>query len=104
MKSSVPKVMKKVQVLRNKGYSIRPEEEELRVKLETLFNALKKPSQFRGRMNDLSATIQMMKEARTKESPSDTGGSFMVIPDESQDGFKLVILLGSSLLSGGFLG
>ncbi|KAJ3130540.1 hypothetical protein HK098_000105 [Nowakowskiella sp. JEL0407] len=56
-------VMKKLQVLRNLGYSIRAEEENLRVRLESMILQLKKPSQFRGRISELAAQVHMLKES-----------------------------------------
>ncbi|KAJ1558846.1 hypothetical protein HK096_002259 [Nowakowskiella sp. JEL0078] len=56
-------LMKKIQILRNLGYSIRAEEESLRVRLEAMSLQLKKPSQFRGRISELVAQVQMLKES-----------------------------------------
>ncbi|KAL1917796.1 uncharacterized protein VTP21DRAFT_3630 [Calcarisporiella thermophila] len=60
----VLQLIKKVQILRNKGHSIRPDEEALRVRLENLQLQLRKPPQFRGRVNELWAQLQMLKESR----------------------------------------
>jgi len=56
------KIMKQVYILRNRGYSIRPEEETLKVRLENLAASLRKSSQFRGRVEELWAHLQMIRD------------------------------------------
>jgi len=56
------KIMKQVYILRNRGYSIRPEEETLKVRLENLATSLIKSSQFRGRVEELWAHLQMIRD------------------------------------------
>jgi len=56
------KIMKQVYILRNRGYSIRPEEETLKVRLENLATNLRKSSQFRGRVEELWAHLQMIRD------------------------------------------
>jgi len=56
------KIMKQVYILRNRGYSIRPEEETLKVRLENLATSLRKSSQFRGRVEELWAHLQMIRD------------------------------------------
>ncbi|KAJ3329452.1 hypothetical protein HDU76_007887 [Blyttiomyces sp. JEL0837] len=60
----VLKIMSTVEVLRNKGYPIRAEEEALRGRLEAMDTQLKKPAHFRGRIQELQATHRMLKESR----------------------------------------
>lgn len=55
--------MKTVQVLRNKGYSLRAEEESLMARLSSMDRDLAKPSVFRGRINELHALVQQQKDA-----------------------------------------
>ncbi|KAJ3217642.1 hypothetical protein HK099_005387 [Clydaea vesicula] len=57
-------LMTKIQVLRSKGYSIRAEEEALKIRLEHILQQLKKPNQFRGRVQELWAKVQQLKEAK----------------------------------------
>ena len=56
------KIMKQVYILKNRGYSIRPEEETLKVRLENLSTSLRKSSQFRGRIEELWAHLQMIRD------------------------------------------
>ncbi|KAJ3416118.1 hypothetical protein HDV05_003087 [Chytridiales sp. JEL 0842] len=60
----VLKIMKYVEVLRNKGYPIRAEEEALRGRLEAMDTQLKKPAHFRGRVQELQATLRLLKDSR----------------------------------------
>jgi nuclear pore complex protein Nup54 len=55
--------MKDVQVLRNKGYSFRSEEEALITRLASMDRDLAKPSVFRGRINEIYAQVQQQKDA-----------------------------------------
>ena len=50
--------MKKVHSLRNKGYAIRADEEEIKTKLEEMLQAIQKPTIFKGRLNELYAQMQ----------------------------------------------
>ena len=52
-----------LEVLRCKGYSVLPEEENLRIKLESLQRELDRPTQFKGRISELKSVIQTMKES-----------------------------------------
>lgn len=56
------RIMKQVYILRNRGYSIRPEEETLKVRLENLATNLRKSAQFRGRVEELWAHLQMIRD------------------------------------------
>jgi nuclear pore complex protein Nup54 len=55
--------MKSVQILRNKGYSLRAEEESLMTRLSSMERDLAKPSVFRGRINEIHAQVQQLKDA-----------------------------------------
>lgn len=55
--------MKSVQILRNKGYSLRAEEEALMTRLTSMERELAKPSVFRGRINEIHAQVQQLKDA-----------------------------------------
>ncbi|KAJ3184709.1 hypothetical protein HDU87_004113 [Geranomyces variabilis] len=57
----VLKIMTQVQILRNRGYSVRGEEEKYRAYLETMERELQKPSVFRGRLNEIWAHLQQNK-------------------------------------------
>ncbi len=51
--------MKKIEILRCKGYPLTYEEENLRAKLESLQRELNQPNLFKGRMFELTAHIRM---------------------------------------------
>jgi nuclear pore complex protein Nup54 len=72
--------MKAVQLSRNRGYAVRPEEELLRSRLETIERELQKPA-FRGRLNELWARVQQLKDSR-KLGDSDAA-AFAVVDEES---------------------
>ena len=80
-------MIKKVQIIRNKGYSIRPEEEDLRVRLEDIQMQLKKPSQFRGRLSELSSQLQNLKES---QRPAIAGIEYEVVNEEMLDVIRQV--------------
>ncbi|KAJ3303861.1 U4/U6 small nuclear ribonucleoprotein Prp4 [Kappamyces sp. JEL0829] len=56
-------LMKAVQILRNKGYSLRAEEEAFMTRLISMDRDLAKPSVFRGRINEIYAHVQQQKDA-----------------------------------------
>ncbi|KAJ3030164.1 UNVERIFIED_CONTAM: hypothetical protein HDU68_009941 [Siphonaria sp. JEL0065] len=69
-------MMRTVEVLRNKGYPIRSEEEALRARLEAMSTQFKKPAHFRGRVQELEAALRMMKDARRMQTIASVGGGF----------------------------
>ncbi len=54
--------MKKVEVLRNKGYSITMDEELFRSKMENLQRELNQPTQYKARLNELAALVRMQED------------------------------------------
>jgi nuclear pore complex protein Nup54 len=54
--------MKRVHILRNKGYTIRADEEAIKTKLTEMSNLVQKPTVFKGRINELSAQLQQFIE------------------------------------------
>jgi nuclear pore complex protein Nup54 len=50
-------------MLRNKGFSIENEEETLRSKLETVQSRLQQSDQFHGKLNQLWAQLQLVRES-----------------------------------------
>ena len=52
------KVAKKIEVLQNKGYSLFPDEEALRAKLESLQRELDNPTQFKGTLREITSMIR----------------------------------------------
>lgn len=59
--------MKSVQLIRNKGYSLHPEEEALFSRLTSVERELEKPSVFRGRLNEILASVMNIKDANVQE-------------------------------------
>lgn len=55
--------MKNVQIVRNRGYSLRAEEEALMARLISMDRDLAKPSVFRGRINELYSQVQQQKDS-----------------------------------------
>lgn len=56
--------MKSVQILRNKGYSLRLEEEALLTRLKSMEKDLSKPAVFRGRINEIYTHVQQVRESK----------------------------------------
>ncbi|GJJ75025.1 nuclear pore complex protein Nup54 [Entomortierella parvispora] len=57
-------LMKRVQILRNRGVPLRADEEMLRVRLENALEQLKNPAHFRGKITELWAQIQILKDSK----------------------------------------
>lgn len=57
------RLMKNVHLLRTRGYSITTEDEKFRARLDNMHMHLHRPSQFRGRVNELWAQVQMLRDA-----------------------------------------
>lgn len=55
--------MKLVQLLRNKGYSVRAEEESLRARLETLDRELSRSFVFRGRLLEMYTQVRSLHDS-----------------------------------------
>ncbi|KAI8812053.1 nucleoporin complex subunit 54-domain-containing protein [Cladochytrium replicatum] len=71
---TVIRLMKSVQVLRNLGYSVRQEEESLRVRLESMATQLRNPAQFRGRVGEIASQLAMLKDARASAAAASAAG------------------------------
>ncbi|KAI9247141.1 nucleoporin complex subunit 54-domain-containing protein [Phascolomyces articulosus] len=59
-------LLKKAQVLRNKGLPMTPEEEEMRATLENIQEQLLRSEQFHGKLSQLWAQLQLIKESGRK--------------------------------------
>ncbi|KAF8962674.1 hypothetical protein BGZ46_001115 [Entomortierella lignicola] len=57
-------LMKRVQILRNRGVPIRADEEMLKVRLENALEQLRNPAHFRGKITELWAQIQILKDSK----------------------------------------
>ncbi|KAJ3055173.1 hypothetical protein HK097_011327 [Rhizophlyctis rosea] len=58
------KLYRQIQLLRQRGYSIRADEENLKSRLEGMQRELQKPSMFRGRLNEVQAVVNQMRDAQ----------------------------------------
>jgi len=58
------RVTRKIEMLRNRGQPIAPWEEHLRARLENLQRELNKPTQLKGRLNELSSLVRMQEQRR----------------------------------------
>ncbi|KAG0320423.1 hypothetical protein BGZ99_004510 [Dissophora globulifera] len=72
-------LMKRVQILRNRGVPIRADEEMLRVRLENALEQLRNPAHFRGKITELWAQIQILQDSK-RLHPTGTYGA----TDEAQ--------------------
>ncbi|KAI7858821.1 nucleoporin complex subunit 54-domain-containing protein [Circinella umbellata] len=59
-------LLKKAQVLRNKGLAMTPEEEEMRATFENIQEQLNRSEQFHGKLSQLWAQLQLIKESGRK--------------------------------------
>ncbi|KAI8339304.1 nucleoporin complex subunit 54-domain-containing protein [Blakeslea trispora] len=59
-------LLKYAQVLRNKGLSITPDEEHMRARLEDIQDQLQRSEQFHGKLSQLWAQLQLIKESGRK--------------------------------------
>lgn len=62
----VIKFLKYTQVLRNKGLSITPDEEAMRARFENIHDQLQRSEQFHGKLSQLWAQLQLIKESGRK--------------------------------------
>ncbi|KAF9971018.1 hypothetical protein BGZ73_006099 [Actinomortierella ambigua] len=71
-------LMKRVQIMKNRGVPIKEEEEQLRVRLENALEQLKNPAYFRGKITELWAQVQILKDSKRLHQASD---SFSITDD-----------------------
>ncbi|EGF80032.1 hypothetical protein BATDEDRAFT_89228 [Batrachochytrium dendrobatidis JAM81] len=72
-------LLKTVQILRNRGYSIRVDEEALRSRFESMERDLQKPSIFRGRLNEIWAQLQQLKDSKRMSDDA----TFSIVDEDS---------------------
>ncbi|KAG0044207.1 hypothetical protein BGZ83_010557 [Gryganskiella cystojenkinii] len=80
-------LMKRVQILRNRGVPLRADEETLRVRLENALEQLKNPAHFRGKITELWAQIQILKDSK-RLHPS---GNYEVSDEAQLEGIGKVL-------------
>ena len=63
--------MKSVQLLRNRGYSLHPDEESLVIRLKSMERDLEKPAVFRGRLNEIMASVMQLLDSNIPQESYD---------------------------------
>ncbi|KAI8816785.1 nucleoporin complex subunit 54-domain-containing protein [Fimicolochytrium jonesii] len=91
--AKVLRLMKQVQLVRNRGYSIRAEEEKFKTRLEAMERELQKPSVFRGRLNEIWAHLQQNKSSKQFSLTGGVDTSYQ-IANEQQLGLMYQTLAG----------
>ncbi|ORE11480.1 hypothetical protein BCV72DRAFT_106694 [Rhizopus microsporus var. microsporus] len=79
------KFLKYAQVLRNKGLSITPDEEAMRTRLENIQEQLQKSELFRGKLNQLWAQLQLIKESGRKYGKIDGVEEWHAVSEQHMD-------------------
>lgn len=74
--------MKYIQILRNKGYSIRAEEEALRSRLETLEKEFTRSSVFKGKFLEIYTQVRSLSDAVQYSEKQD---SYSLVDESSLD-------------------
>ncbi|KAI8369271.1 nucleoporin complex subunit 54-domain-containing protein [Radiomyces spectabilis] len=74
--------LKHAQVLRNKGLSITPEEEAMRVQFENIQTQLLRSDQFHGKLSQMWAQLQLIKESGRKYGKIDGVDEWDAVSDE----------------------
>ncbi|KAJ3186349.1 hypothetical protein HDU85_007789 [Gaertneriomyces sp. JEL0708] len=82
--SKTVQLMKNVQVIRNQGYSIRPEEEKFKSRIEAMKRELHRPSVFRGRLNEVWAQLQQLKDARQFSVTGGIEHAYTIAPEDEK--------------------
>jgi len=77
-------IMKMLEVLRNRGYASTAEEESLRNKLEQISKQLDKPTLFKGKIDELKASVAVLSSASS--SSSSPASSTAVVPANGVNG------------------
>ena len=82
--------MKYAQVLRNKGLSITPDEEVMRARLENIQDQLQRSEQFHGKLSQLWAQLQLIKESGRKYGKIDGVDEWDAVSAENMSGITKV--------------
>ncbi|KAI8645510.1 nucleoporin complex subunit 54-domain-containing protein [Parasitella parasitica] len=82
----VIKFLKYAQVLRNKGLSITPDEEVMRARLENIQDQLQRSEQFHGKLSQLWAQLQLIKEQGRQYSKIDGVDGWEAVSEENING------------------
>ena len=79
-------------MLRNKGLSITPDEEVMRTRLENIQEELQRSEQFHGKLSQLWAQLQLIKESGRKYSKTDSAGEWAAVSESEMLGITKVWL------------
>lgn len=77
-------------MLRNKGLSITPDEEVMRSRLESLQEQLQRSEQFHGKLSQLWAQLQLIKESGRKYGKIDGVDEWDAVSEENMAGITKV--------------
>ncbi|KND02834.1 uncharacterized protein SPPG_01914 [Spizellomyces punctatus DAOM BR117] len=80
--AKVLQLLKQVQLIRNRGYSIRAEEERFKSRLEAMQRDLQKPSVFRGRLNEIWAFMQQTKSSKQFSMTGGVSEGYQIADEE----------------------
>ncbi|KAF1800522.1 nucleoporin complex subunit 54-domain-containing protein [Mucor lusitanicus] len=87
----VIKFLKYAQVLRNKGLSITPDEEVMRARLENIQDQLQRSEQFHGKLSQLWAQLQFIKESGRKYGKIDGVDEWDSVSEENMRGITKIL-------------
>ncbi|KAI9475965.1 MAG: nucleoporin complex subunit 54-domain-containing protein [Benjaminiella poitrasii] len=87
----VIKFLKYAQVLRNKGLSITPDEEMMRARLEDIQEQLQRSDQFRSKLSQLWAQLQLIKESGRKYGKIDRIDEWDAVSEENMNGITKIL-------------
>ncbi|GAA5812264.1 hypothetical protein MFLAVUS_005714 [Mucor flavus] len=87
----VIKFLKYTQVLRNKGLSITPEEEEMRTRFEDIQDQLQRSEQFHGKLSQLWAQLQLIKESGRKYGKIDGVDEWDVVSENDMTSITKIL-------------
>ncbi|KAI7901449.1 nucleoporin complex subunit 54-domain-containing protein [Cokeromyces recurvatus] len=87
----VIKFLKYAQVLRNKGLSITPDEEMMRARLENIQEQLQRSDQFRSKLSQLWAQLQLIKESGRKYGKIDGVDEWDAVSEENMNGITKIL-------------
>ncbi|KAL7324758.1 hypothetical protein PS15p_209903 [Mucor circinelloides] len=87
----VIKFLKYAQVLRNKGLSITPDEEVMRARLENIQDQLQRSEQFHGKLSQLWAQLQFIKESGRKYGKIDGVDEWDAVSEENMRGITKIL-------------
>ncbi|KAH8547657.1 nucleoporin complex subunit 54-domain-containing protein [Umbelopsis sp. PMI_123] len=83
--------LKYAQILRNKGFSIESDEEALRAKLENVQSHLHQSEQFHGKLNQLWAQLQLVRESNRIYGGTEDGKGWTSISEKDMETISRVL-------------